>query len=182
MKIAMLITLLCATARLATAQSLLPIDRPEATFPLIADAFEGKTTVQRTVDAGGLAHYMIRFFHEDVVGTNRGPYLSEVVLSLTDKEWKILSQSWLDISGVSTVPPDKTEFRMIRFTVHEGLEDGSVLSIGLHKGMRVYFSPYRLSFQRAKAGKAGAGQPATRPESKSEGSDKPQIEAEGRSR
>ena len=29
---------------------------------------------------------------------------------------------------------------------------------------------------------AGAGQPATRPESKSEGSDKPQPEAEGRSR
>ena len=32
------------------------------------------------------------------------------------------------------------------------------------------------------AEQAGAGQPATRPESKSEGSDKPQPEAEGRSR
>ncbi len=112
---------------------------------------------------------MIRFFHEDVVGENRGPYLSEVVLSITDKEGKILSQSWLDISRVSTVPPDKTEFRMIRFTVREALEDGSVLSIGLHTAMRVHFSPYRLSFQRAKA-EAGAG------------GDQPQPEAEGRSR
>ena len=34
---------------------------------------------------------------------------------------------------------------------------------------------------RTKAQQAGAGQPATRPESKSEGSDKPQPEAEGRS-
>lgn len=33
-----------------------------------------------------------------------------------------------------------------------------------------------------KAEQAGTGQPATRPESKSEGSDKPQPEAEGRSR
>jgi len=33
-----------------------------------------------------------------------------------------------------------------------------------------------------KAEQGGTGQPATRPESKSEGSDKPQPEAEGRSR
>jgi hypothetical protein len=38
--------------------------------------------------------------------------------------------------------------------------------------------------QRAHAGhtQGGTGQPATRPESKSEGGDKPQPEAEGRSR
>jgi hypothetical protein len=36
--------------------------------------------------------------------------------------------------------------------------------------------------QRRKAQQAGTGQPATRPESKSEGSDKPQPESEGRSR
>jgi hypothetical protein len=39
-----------------------------------------------------------------------------------------------------------------------------------------------LSFPEPKAQQAGAGQPATRPESDSEGSDKPQPEAEGRSR
>jgi hypothetical protein len=36
--------------------------------------------------------------------------------------------------------------------------------------------------KKQKAEQAGTGQPATRPESKSEGSDKPQPEAEGRSR
>ena len=151
MQITQFIALLCASVSLATGQSLVPIDRPEATFPQISDAFDGKTTVRRTVDAGGLAHYMIRFFHEDVVGNNRGPYLSEAVLSVTDDQGKILSQSWLDISGVSTEPPDKTEFRMIRFTVREALEDGSVLSIGVYKGMRVYFSPYRLTPEKPKA-------------------------------
>ena len=39
-----------------------------------------------------------------------------------------------------------------------------------------------LELQAKKAELAGTGQPATRPESKSEGSDKPQPEAEGRSR
>jgi hypothetical protein len=37
-------------------------------------------------------------------------------------------------------------------------------------------------FESTTAEQAGTGQPATRPESKSEGSDKPQPEAEGRSR
>ena len=36
--------------------------------------------------------------------------------------------------------------------------------------------------EKIEAEQAGTGQPATRPESKSEGSDKPQPEAEGRSR
>jgi len=36
--------------------------------------------------------------------------------------------------------------------------------------------------RKADAQQAGAGQPATRPESKSEGGDKPQPDAEGRSR
>jgi hypothetical protein len=151
MKIPVLITLVLAAARLVSAQSLVPIDRPDPTFPPITEAFEGKTTVQRTAGAGGLAHYMIRFFHEDVVGANRTPFLSDVVLSVTDKNGKILSQSWLDVSGVSTVPPDKTEFRMILFTVSEDLEDRSVLSIGLHKGMRVYFSPFRLTSKQTEA-------------------------------
>ena len=53
----------------------------------------------------------------------------------------------------------------------------------------VYALPYSVDLERAintvqksQAQQAGAGQPATRPESKSEGSQKPQPEAEGRSR
>ena len=180
MEIVKFIALLSALASFATGQSLVPIDRPEATFPQISEAFDGKITVRRTVDAGGLAHYMIRIFHEDVVGANRGPYLSEVVLSVTNDQGRILSQSWLDISGVSTVPPDKTEFRMIRFTVREALEDGCVLSIGLHKGIRVYFSPYRIAPEKPEAEQDGADQPATVPESKLEGSEKPKPESEVR--
>lgn len=48
----------------------------------------------------------------------------------------------------------------------------------------VYNLVYILAMQRSpiKSEQAGTGQPATRPESKSEGGDKPQPEAEGRSR
>jgi hypothetical protein len=53
----------------------------------------------------------------------------------------------------------------------------------------LYFDVRRMMEKRAahikattEAEQAGTGQPATRPESKSEGSDKPQPEAEGRSR
>ena len=139
-------------------QSLVAFDRPQATFPTISDAFDGKTKVQRKVDEGGLVHYMIRFFHKDVVA-KRGPYLSDVVLSVTDKKGKIVSQSWLDISGVSTVPPDETEFRMIRFTIREDLENQSVLSIGVHKGFRVIFSPYRIGPQKQQAEQSAVANP-----------------------
>jgi hypothetical protein len=40
----------------------------------------------------------------------------------------------------------------------------------------------KLAERKEEAEQAGTGHPATRPESKSEGSDKPQPEAEGRSR
>ena len=44
------------------------------------------------------------------------------------------------------------------------------------------FSSLKLTFKPKKAEPAGAGQPATRPVDKPEGGDKPQPEAEGRSR
>ena len=58
----------------------------------------------------------------------------------------------------------------------------------IHKGYSYNFSkqPTLDQIQRTvtmrRSEQAGTGQPATRPESKSEGSDKPQPEAEGRSR
>ena len=45
-----------------------------------------------------------------------------------------------------------------------------------------WFENMRTTKKQAEAEQAGTGQPATRSESKSEGSDKPQPEAEGRSR
>ncbi len=163
MKITQSMALLCASVSFAIGQSLTPIDRPEAAFPVISDAFNGKTIVQRTIGAGGLANYMIRFYHEDVVDSGRGPYLTEVVLSVTNDEGQILCQSVLAISGVTTVPPDKTKFRMIRFTISEALEDRCVLSIGIHKGFRVHFSPYRLAAENQKAEQGSAHQSTTAP-------------------
>ena len=138
------IALLVAFAiSVATGQSLLPVDQPKETYQHVSEAFEVDTTVFRSV-GDDLVHYQIRFSHPDVVGTNRGWYLSSVFLSVTDEEGMILSQAWLDVSGVTHTPPDKAEFRMIRFTVSKKLEGSSVLSIGTHRGMRIHFQPYRL--------------------------------------
>ncbi len=51
-----------------------------------------------------------------------------------------------------------------------------VLSDWIHERME------QIQREESQAEQAGAGQPATRPESNSEGSDKPQPESEGRSR
>jgi len=183
MQPALIIALLSVATLLASGQSPVAIDRPRAEYPTISKAFDGKTKVRRTVDSGGLAHYEVRFYDEKVIGDDRGPYLTDAVLSVTTAEGVILVQSWLDVSGVSHVPPDDAKFRMIRFSVSESLERSSVLSIGIFKSLHVYFSPFRLEPpEKTEAEQGGTGQPATRPESKSEGSDKPQPESERRSR
>jgi len=95
MKVIIYTALLTLLTSFAIAQSLVPIDRPEAKSPKISEAFDGKTTVRRTIDASGLVHYMIRFFHEDVISPKR-PHLSEVVLSITNDEGKVITQSVLE--------------------------------------------------------------------------------------
>ena len=162
MKLCYLIAIWFALESFATGQSLVPFDWPDKKYAVISEAFGGKTLVQRTVDSSGLVHYLIRFHHEDVIKPDR-PYLSEVVLSVSNDKGRILSQSVLDVSGVSTNPPEKMEFRMIRFSVHESLEARCVISIGLYKGFRVIFSPYLLKAPKNTTAEQGsAHQPATR--------------------
>jgi hypothetical protein len=56
-------------------------------------------------------------------------------------------------------------------------------SMGIWRHGRIFGDDDAATKLRKKNGEqAGTGQPATRPESKSEGSDEPQLEAEGRSR
>ena len=55
-------------------------------------------------------------------------------------------------------------------------------SVELHPELNAWFEDMRAAKELADAEQAGAGQPATRSESKSEGGDKPQPESEGRSR
>ena len=81
-------------------------------------------------------------------------------------------------------------------TVGRVEEDGTpiyLMDVQAGKGIDSRFDPQKevlklstqhaaLVFTKSDSEQDGAGQPATRPESKSEGSDKPQPEAEGRSR
>ena len=80
-------------------------------------------------------------------------------------------------ASVSVANDDELKLRIERFEWnHTTLYDGPSFS-----DPEAVFAP-RGSVNHSKGEQAGAGQPATRSESDSEGSDKPQPEAEGRSR
>ena len=71
--------------------------------------------------------------------------------------------------------------------IRSEVEDGKALSVRLEDGGSVLLTPTLLDavgrrLKQTKVEQAGSGQPATRSQSKSDGSDKPQPEAEGRSR
>jgi len=69
------------------------------------------------------------------------------------------------------------------FTAVEEIEGQEVLVNGPNIGLPVFMlMDGTLVMPTPQAEQAGTGQPATRPESKSKGSDKPQPDAEGRSR
>ena len=66
--------------------------------------------------------------------------------------------------------------QIVRSGVQQTPQEEALLKKRLLLGKRL------LELDKTKAEQGGTGQPATRPESKSEGGDKPQPEAEGRSR
>jgi hypothetical protein len=66
--------------------------------------------------------------------------------------------------------------KILRSGVQQTPQEEALLKKRLLLGKRL------LELDKTKAEQGGTGQPATRPESKSEGGDKPQPESEGRSR
>lgn len=89
---------------------------------------------------------------------------------------------WIPWSEIESFSVDEDEigqhrFRFLSWT-RSGADDEefSVLSDDIDSDILVSI------FKNNKVGQAGAGQPATRSESKSEGGDKPHLESEGRSR
>lgn len=72
--------------------------------------------------------------------------------------------------------------RLMTFGTPEGLPKRAIQARGKDLEFNLTCYLHIVDEEKTKAEQAGTGQPATRPESKSEGSDKPQPEAEGRSR
>jgi hypothetical protein len=176
---------LCAVAHSQERISLSPYEIATENSPFLQEAFPQRTEVVRSVLARGdydLVHYQVRIFPDP---SNRHEFsLCNFAWVVSNAENQILSTSMLKASFPTTRPPDKQEFLTFDFTVRSSLEKTTTINVGRNKGMRTYYTSYRLPLQSVKttAEQAGTGQPATRPESKSEGGDKPQPEADGRSR
>ena len=100
------------------------------------------------------------------------PKLTEVLAKNPsfDDLVRILGESHMDIgSGI--------------YVLVYRLDQGPSITVGTPDKKKIlYVDRGEIRLYPTKAEQAGTGQPATRPESKSEGSDKPQPEAEGRSR
>lgn len=92
----------------------------------------------------------------ELIDKDGGKSLIEVCFKCDDTEW----------DGRSVVPPD----------AFQEIFRGFIEPLGFQANREW------VELAKKQAQQAGAGQPATRPESKSEGSDKPEPEAEGRSR
>jgi hypothetical protein len=176
---------LCAVANAQERISLSPYEIATENSPFFQEAFPQRTELVRTVLPRGdyeLVHYQIRIFPDP--GNLHEFSLCDFSWVIADAENQILATSMLRASFPTTRPPDKQEFLTFDFTVRSTLEKSTTINVGRNKGMRTYYTSYRLPLKSVKttAEQAGTGQPATRSQSKSEGSQKPQPESEGRSR
>jgi hypothetical protein len=176
---------LCAVANAQERISLSPYETATESSPFLQEAFPQRTEVVRSVEARGdyqLVHYEVRIFPDP--GNRQEFALCDFSWVVANAESQILSSSMLRASFPTTRPPDRQEFLTFSFTVRSTLEKSTTVNVGRNKGIRTYYTSYRLPLKSVKttAEQAGTGQPATRSVSDSEGSYKPQPEAEGRSR
>ena len=176
---------LCALSNAEEKISLSPYETATESSPFLQDAFPQRTEIVRSVEARGgyeLVHYEVRIFPDP---NNQHEFaLSDFHWVVANADNQILSASKLTASFPVTRPPDKREFLLLSFTVRSSLENTTTINVGSNKGIRTYFTSYRLPLKPVKstAEQAGTGQPATRSESKSDDNENPNLETEGRSR
>jgi hypothetical protein len=93
------------------------------------------------------------------------------------------SGKWLLWTSSRSVPGSlrRDDGELVSVSIYYRENTAEALDFQKHKRQVPYFSGRKVHTQ-LEAEQTGTGQPATRPESKSEGSDNPQPESEGRSR
>ncbi len=105
-----------------------------------------------------------------ILTSGRDPVDFELHIRYENEMPRIMGEPFAEVVGMTTI-------------TREFLEDYEVVMIPIGpRGVSVQHPDSSYSLNGRIVEQAGTGQPATRPESKSEGGDKPQPEAEGRSR
>ncbi len=140
--------ILCCSAVLGQVDAgepghILPISGVTPTTPSLETAFKDAMFIERTADSSGMIYYMVRIYDPKVVAD--GGFISnDVVLVVGDSNGRTVASAPLQFSGVSTIPPSKTEFMSFNFSVHKDFDRYTVVNIGSFNGKNVLFKRYRL--------------------------------------
>jgi hypothetical protein len=114
-------------------------------------------------------------------------YCKGVVAFHDTTYWRVDVQADLSGKDYASVSVNVEDMKAFSKTAEGQLYPVEIFTTSLQsRGLGIYqigkLQDVDIKVEITKAEQVGTGQPATRPESKSEGSDKPQPEAEGRSR
>lgn len=139
------LTSLCVPVLGADLQTLIPTGEITAETPSLEAAFPEQMLITRTPrQHGGVIDYEVRVYSEKPGDQKLGNLIWEVAIVVRDSKGADMLSAHLEASGVSTIPPNKNEFRSFRFSIHESLEQTTAINIGRHNGIRTPFTRYRL--------------------------------------
>jgi len=139
------LTSLCTPILGADLQTLIPTGEITAETPSLEAAFPEQMLITRTPrQYGGVIDYEIRVYSDKPGDQKLGDLIGEVAIVVRDSNGDDMFSAHLEVSGVSTIPPNKNEFRSFRFSIHESLEQTTAINIGHHNGIRTPFTQYRL--------------------------------------
>lgn len=142
---------LCAVANAQERTSLSPYETATGSSPFLQEAFPQRTEVVRSIEARGdydLVHYEVRIFSDP--GDRHEFALCDFSWVVANAENQILSTSMLRTSFPATRPPDKREFLTFSFAIRSTLEKSTTINVGRNKGMRTYYTSYRLPLKSVK--------------------------------
>jgi hypothetical protein len=131
------------------------------------------TTKERDFYATVSGHAGISIPNADAQGWEQNVTLKQVEGRFNKDSQKKLAIILLEKNYTGSDKPDESHTALVKLLLKVGFD--RVIVTQAHSRLTIIEEIHKKSEQ------VGTGQPATRPESKSEGSDKPQPESEGRS-
>jgi hypothetical protein len=136
-------------------QSPLPSGEITTETPSIENAYPNEVYVKRTTEpSNDTISYEVRIYAAEAIDTKRISSHWEVALVVRDQQEKDLISTRVDVSAISTTPPNTNEFRSFFFTIHKSLEATTVVNIGRDNGLRVLFTRYKLPMKSIDHSKA----------------------------
>ncbi len=129
----------------AELQTLIPSGELTDASPSLEAAYPDQMFIARTPrEHGGVLDYEVRIYAPKTLDIKPAPEFCAVAMVVRDAEGSELVSVTLDAPGLCTIPPNKNEFRVFRFSIHESLERFTAINLGRHNGMRTLFTRYKL--------------------------------------